>query len=187
MSKMPLPLAVSLMIITGIIGLSVGYYLTPEYRLTMYEKNSMDLGRADRWVDQRYINAMIAHHRAAMLLAEQAEQNSQRQTIKDLAKKILSDEPGAIAELYEWKKAWYGDTRQVADPLVSQLGTYDEKYDLRFLNALISHHEEGLLMTKEILTKSKRTEILNNANAVDVFLSDTLKVFKDWRSEWYKI
>lgn len=187
MSKISLTLAVALMIIAGIIGLGVGYYLTPEYRLTMFEKNTMDLGRADRWVDQRYINAMIAHHRAAMLLAEQAGQTSQRQEIKDLSKKILADEPGAIAELYDWKKAWYNDTRQVADPAVAKLGTYDDKYDLRFLNALISHHEDGLVMTKEILTKSSRTEILNNANAVDVFLTNTLKIFKDWRSEWYNI
>jgi len=187
MSKMPLTLAVSLMIITGIIGLSVGYYLSPEYRLTMYDKNSMDLGRADRWVDQRYINAMIAHHRGAMLLAEQAGSATQRQEIKDLTKKILADEPAAIAELYVWKKEWYGDTRPVADPVVPRLGTYNEKYDLRLLNALIAHHEAGLLMTKEIATKSSRTEILNNANAVDVFLTNTLKIFKNWRTEWYKI
>ena len=100
---------------------------------------------------------------------------------------ILKDEPTAIAELYTWKKDWYGDTKQVKDPIVSNLGTYDEKYDLRFLNALIAHHEDGLLMTKEIKTKSSRAEILNNADAVDTFLTTTLKLFKDWRTQWYNI
>jgi uncharacterized protein (DUF305 family) len=122
-----------------------------------------------------------------MLLATQAGTQTQRQEMKDLSAMILRDEPKAIDELYTWKKDWYGDTKQVKDPIVSNLGKYDEKFDLRFLNALIAHHEAGLLMTKEIKTKSSRTEILNNADAVDTFLTTTLKLFKDWRTQWYNI
>lgn len=187
MSKISTTLAISLMIITGIIGLAIGYSTTPQYKLGMYDKTGMDLGRADRTLDLRYINAMIAHHRGAMLLAEQASVNAQRQEMKDLSAKILADEPSAIAELYTWKKDWYGDNKKVRDPIVSNLGSSDNKFDLRFLNALIAHHEAGLLMTKDIKLKSSRTEILNNADAVDTFLTTTLKIFKDWRMEWYKI
>jgi uncharacterized protein (DUF305 family) len=187
MNKISFTLAVSLMIVTGIVGLAIGYSTTPEYRLGMYDKTSMDFGRADRTLDLRYINAMIAHHRGAMLLAEQASTKAQRQEMKDLSEKILTDEPGAIAELYAWKKDWYKDTKDVRDPIVPNLGEYDDKFDLRFLNALIAHHEAGLLMTKDIKLKSSRTEILNNADAVDTFLNTTLKIFKDWRMEWYKI
>lgn len=130
---------------------------------------------------------MIAHHRGAMLLAEQVNTQTQRKEMKDLASMILKDEPPAIAELYAWKKDWYGDTKKVKDPIVSNLGTYDDKFDLRFLNALIAHHEEGLIMTAETKTKSSRNEILNNADAVDTFLTTTLKLFKGWRLDWYKI
>lgn len=187
MNKISITLAVSLMIVAGIIGLAIGYSTNPQYKINMYDKTSMDFGRADRTLDLRYINAMISHHRGAMLLAEQAQNITQRQEIKDLSAKILADEPSAIAELYKWKKDWYGDNRKVRDPIVSNLGVFDEKFDLRFLNALIAHHEDGLLMTKDIKTKSSRTEILNNADAVDTFLVTTLKIFKDWRMEWYKI
>lgn len=184
---MPLPLAVSLMIVSAVIGLAAGYFLTPEYRLAMYDKNPMTLGPADRWIDQRYLNAMIAHHRGAMLLAEQAERESRRPEIQALAAKILKDEPAAIAELQGWKKAWYRDDRPVKDPAPVRLGSADATFDLRFLNALIAHHEAGLLMTKEIKLKSSRPEVLDNANAVETFLTTTLKVFKDWRSDWYKL
>lgn len=187
MSKTSITLTISLMIVAGIVGILYGYALTPEYRVTMYDKNTMDLGRPDRLLDLRYINAMIAHHRGAMLLAEQASRETQRPEMKDLSAKILMDEPKAIAELYLWKKTWYGDSRTVKDPIVANLGTYDEKFDLRFLNALIAHHEVGILMTKEITAKSSRTEILNNADAVDTFLTTTLKLFKDWRLSWYNI
>lgn len=187
MYKISLTLSISLIIISGILGLSIGYSMTPDYKLSMFDKTAMDLGNPDRNLDLRYINAMISHHRGAMLLAEQASGETVRQEMKDLSSKILNDEPKAIDELYLWKKNWYGDTKTVKDPIVSNLGRYDEKFDLRFLNALIAHHELGLLMTKEIKTKSSRTEILNNADAVDTFLSTTLKVFKDWRIQWYNI
>ncbi len=187
MSKISTTLAISLMVVTSVLGWVAGYASTADYKVNMYDKTTMDFGRPDRTLDLRYIDAMIAHHRGAMLLATQASTQTQRQEMKDLSVMILRDEPKAIAELYTWKKDWYGDTKQVKDPIVSNLGTYDEKFDLRFLNALIAHHESGLLMTKEIKTKSSRTEILNNADAVDIFLTTTLKLFKDWRTQWYNI
>lgn len=187
MQKISLPLSISLMVVTGILGFIIGYAQTPDYQLSMYEKNNMTLGTADRGLDLRYLNAMIAHHRGAVLLAEQAQGKTQRTDIQQLITKILADEPTAIAELYTWKQQWYGDTRSVRDPIIANLGTYDEKYDLRFLNALIAHHEAGLLMTREVHTKSSRTEILNNADTVEIFFNTTLKIFKDWRKEWYGI
>lgn len=186
MKTISIYLASALMIISGIVGMSVGYYLTPQYTLSMYDKNVMDLGRPDRWVDLRYVNAMIAHHRGAMLLAEQA-QNSQRPDVQNLAGAILKGEPVAIAELYAWKKTWYNDTREVTDPIGPKLGEYDEKFDLRFLNALIAHHQLGVVMTKEARIKSSRTEVLNNADAVEAFLTGGIEMLKGWRTSWYNI
>jgi uncharacterized protein (DUF305 family) len=178
-------LAIGLMVVSGVLGVGFGYYLTPEYRVYMYERNSMDLGRADRTFDLRYINAMISHHRGAMLLAEQLSANTTRPELKELAQNILTEEPGAIAELYAWKKQWYGDTRSVRDPLVANLGGADDTFDLRFLNAMIAHHEEGIVMTKETRIKSSRAEILDNADAIEVFLSNGLETLRSLRSDWY--
>lgn len=185
--KISIYLASGLVVVGLILGIAFGYYLTPDYKVSMYDNNSMDLGLADRTFDLRYINAMIAHHRGAMLLAEQLQKNSTRPEMKTLAQNILNDEPGAIAELYAWKKDWYGDTKSVRDPIVANLGPADEKFDLRFLNAIISHHEEGILMTKETRQKSSRAEILNNADAVEAFLTNGLQALKGLRTSWYNI
>ncbi len=186
MQKISIYLFLSLLIITFIVGVGFGYYLTPEYKLSMFDKNEMNLGQADKWFDLRYIDAMIAHHKGAILLAKQAEK-SQRQEIKDLALEIQKNEPVLIAELYQWKKDWYNDSRVVKDPVVSKLGNYDDNFDLRFLNALIYHHEAGILMTKETRTKSSNAVILNNADAVENFLSNSSKMLKEWRINWYGI
>ncbi|MFA6515151.1 MAG: DUF305 domain-containing protein [Candidatus Paceibacterota bacterium] len=186
MNKISTYLAVSLIVISFIVGIGAGYSFTSQYSLSMYDKNSMDLGQADKWVDLRYINAMIAHHNGAILLAKQAEK-SQRLEVQNLAKEIQKNEPTAIAELYTWKKSLYGDSKKVSDPVIPNLGSYDDTFDLRFLNALITHHQNGLVMTTDIKTKSSRSEILNNANAVDKFLTESGEILKGWRTTWYNI
>ncbi|MBP7811453.1 MAG: DUF305 domain-containing protein [Candidatus Moranbacteria bacterium] len=184
MRKISIHLAASLALIAALVGFGFGYVLTPDY--AMYDKSRMDFGRPDRTLDLRYIDAMIAHHRGAMLLAKQA-QESEREEIRNLAQAIQAGEPKLIAELYAWKRDWYGDRRPVVDPLVAKLGDYDVTFDLRFLNALIAHHESGILMTKEIRLKSSRNAILDNADAVETFLAGGLVMLRDWRIKWYNL
>lgn len=186
MAKISIYLATAFIIIAGIIGAGIGYVLTPQYSLSMYDKNLMDLGRPDKWLDLRYVNAMISHHRGAFLLAEQAEK-SERTEIADLARDIQKNEPVLIAELYAWKKEWYGDTRTVTDPVAAELGAYDKTFDLRFLNALIAHHENGIEMTQNVRVKSSRGAVLDNADAVEAFLTGSGEMLKGWRSTWYSI
>lgn len=185
--KISIFLAAGLGVVIFIAGLGLGYSYTAEYKLSMYDKTGMDLGPADRDFDRRYLNAMISHHRGAMLLAEQLLANTERPEMRALAQNILADEPAAIDELYVWKKEWYGDNKKVRDPLVANLGSADEKFDLRFLNAIISHHEDGIMMTKETKIKSNRKEILDNADAVELFLSEGLKALIEIRKNWYNI
>lgn len=185
--KISIYLALGLIVSSMVLGVGFGYYWAPEYKVSMYDKNTMNLGSADRTFDLRYINAMISHHRGAMLLADQLSKNTTRPEMKTLAQNILADEPKAIAELYAWKKDWYRDTKNVRDPIVANLGPQDEKFDLRFLNAIIAHHESGILMTKETRQKSSRVEILNNVDAVEAFLEGGLKTLKELRSSWYNI
>jgi uncharacterized protein (DUF305 family) len=187
MKKISIHLSIGFMVASLILGVAIGYYLTPEYQTSMYSKNMNGLGQANRTFDLRYINAMIAHHQGAILLAEQLEKNTQRPELKNLAVEIQKAEPVLIKELYDWKKNWYNDTRLVNNPVVSNLGSYDENFDLRFLNAIIVHHEEGIMMTKETKEKSSRTEILNNANAVELFLSGGVETLKGLRKSWYNI
>ncbi|MEO6508696.1 MAG: DUF305 domain-containing protein [Patescibacteria group bacterium] len=187
MNKLSFQLTLSLMIVSLIVGLAAGYYISPSYQQTMYIKDDMGLGQADRFVDLRYINQMAAHHRGAILLADQIALKTKRTEIKELSVAIQTGEPKLIEELYGWKKDWYKDNRKVADPIVANLGPSDEKVDLRFLNALIAHHEAGIKMTQEIRSKSSRKEVLENADAVEAFLSGSITTLKEWRKQWFKV
>ena len=56
------------------------------------------------------------------------------------------------------------------------------KINLEWLDAYHFTEPHDLLQLQ-----NPRTEILNNADAVDTFLTTTLKLFKDWRTQWYNI
>lgn len=187
MKKVSLSLTISMLIVAFIIGLASGYYISPTYQQGMFQKEEMGFGEADRFVDLRYINQMAAHHKGAILLANQVENKTQRSEIKELVAAIKTGEPKLIDELYTWKKEWYNDNRMVQDPIVVNIGEKDEKTDLRFLNALIAHHEAGIQMTQEIRSKSSRAEVLNNADAVEAFLKGGIVTLKGWRESWYGV
>lgn len=180
-------LFLSLTIVAFIIGTGLGYAISPAYSESQGNTHFETFGKADRFVDLRYLEAMIAHHKSAMDLANQAITYSKRQEIQNLAQIILKEEPIAIKELYEWKKSFYSDTKEIVASETPNLGIYDDKFDLRFLNALIAHHEEGLIMANDIKTKSTRNEILNNSDAVTIFLTDGIAKLSEWREEWYGI
>lgn len=184
MKKISTYLAVSFIIISIFVGISIGYSFTPEYSFSKYDKGGMDLGPADKWVDLRYINSMISHHRAAMLVAEKIS-ISEREEVRNISADILKNEPALIKELYQWKKDWYKDTKRVKDPTIPNLGSYNETFDLRFLNAIIAHHEAGVMMTEDISKKSSRNEILDNANIVGNFLMESGESLKKLRATWY--
>lgn len=128
---------------------------------------------------------MAAHHRGAILLAEQMQEGLARPEIASLAKAIINNEPALINQLYVWKKAWYNDQSTASDPRVPDLSPADETRDLRFLNVLIAHHEDGIRMAREARTKSTRSEIVTDAYGVEQFLIASMKTLKEWRSQWY--
>lgn len=175
----------SLLAAALIVGAVIGYAFTPTYQQTMYQKEAMNLGPADRNLDLRYLNQMGSHHWGAIILAKEVQEKTFRPEIRALALDIQTNEPKLIEELQAWKLDWYRDRRAITKPQTVNLGPADEKTDLRFLNALIAHHEVGIVMTQEVKRKSSRAEVLNNADQVEDFLKTSLVMLKQKRSEWY--
>lgn len=186
MSKL---LVYSLIIIAFIVGLGAGYTLTPEYASTMQEKstNMAPLGKADRFIDLRYLNGVIAHHLTAIDLARQALEKSHREEIRTLAEEIIKSDEASIKQLMTYKQKWYKDSRSAGDFEKINLGDNDKRFDLRFLNALITHHIEAIDTAKEISTKSTRSEVLNLADEITQSLGGNKLILEQLRKDWYAI
>jgi len=66
------------------------------------------------------------------------------------------------------------------------LGAADAEFDLRFLNAMIPHHEGAITMAKDVLSKSKRPEIKKLAQDILTSQQKEIDQMKEWRKAWYK-
>lgn len=167
---------------------------------------NMDLGPADENYDLRFIDAMRLHHRGAIEMAKQAEQKSKRPEIQTLARDIIVAQNREENELLaKWRKEWYPNARgefmmygggnKSTMPMSNEyrqmmsmqqdLGSADDQFDLRFMNAMIPHHEGAIAMAKDALQKSKRPEVKQLAQEIVTSQQKEVDQMKQWRKAWY--
>jgi len=182
-------LSISLIICAMIIGVGLGYVMTPEYGRSLREGefHAADLGKPDRYVDLRFMNGLVAHHKSAIFMLEQVKLSASHPELKGLADLVIPADTAEIKQLMIWRKDWFGRRGEINRFNRTQLGTADDKFDLRFLNAIIAHHNEAIATMKEIQTKSSREEIVKLANEAETRLTDNVTMFKAWRKAWYNI
>jgi uncharacterized protein (DUF305 family) len=65
------------------------------------------------------------------------------------------------------------------------LGPADESFDLRFIDAMVPHHEGAVIMAEEALEKSERPEILQLAAAIVASQQAEIDQMRSWREQWY--
>jgi uncharacterized protein (DUF305 family) len=172
----------------------------------MAHSMSMDLGPADADFDLRFVDAMIPHHQGAVEMAQEVLSKSQRPEMKKLAQDIIAAQNREIEQMKQWRKAWYpkADSKPMAwhaqmnhmmamSPeqiqammMKGDLGAADAEFDLRFLNAMIPHHEGALVMAKDVLSKSKRPETKKLAQEILTSQQKEIDQMKQWRKAWYK-
>ncbi|WP_190240829.1 DUF305 domain-containing protein [Nostoc sp. 'Peltigera membranacea cyanobiont' 210A] len=171
----------------------------------MNHNMAMDLGSADANYDLRFIDAMIPHHQGAVEMANVAQEKSKRPEIKKLASEIISSQDKEIAQLKQWRTAWYpsasstpvaydaktGKTvpmphQQMQGMMMNMdLGAADADFDLRFINAMIPHHESAITMAQDAVSKSKRPEIKKLAQSIIDSQQAEINQMKQWRKTWY--
>jgi uncharacterized protein (DUF305 family) len=165
----------------------------------------MELGPADADYDLRFIDAMILHHQGAVVMAKEVQQKSTRPEMKQLADEIIEAQEKEIAQMQQWRKAWYPNAPEQPMAWHSQmghmmamspeqmkamqmdmdLGKSDAEFDWRFLNAMIPHHEGALTMAQDVLSKSQRPEMKQLAENIITSQQKEIDQMKQWRQAWY--
>lgn len=166
---------------------------------------TMELGPKDAEFDLRFIDGMMLHHQGAINMSEAALQNSQRPEVKDLAQNIIAAQKGEIAQMQQWRQAWYpdasaepimydasmGHTMAMSDEMQSSmrmdgdLGKSDGEFDLRFINGMIPHHDGALVMAQQALKNSDRPEIQQLSKDILSTQEAEIDLMKQWKKDWY--
>jgi uncharacterized protein (DUF305 family) len=167
--------------------------------------HTMNLGPADESYDLRFIDGMIPHHEGAVVMAKEALIKSKRPEMLELANGIIKAQESEIAMMQTWRKDWYPKASSTpmawhtqmnhmmgmppeqmkAMRMDMDLGASDNQFDLRFINAMIPHHEGALGMAKDAIGKSKRPEIKKEAQGILSSQAAEIKQMKQWRKNWY--
>ncbi|MEO8892487.1 MAG: DUF305 domain-containing protein [Coleofasciculaceae cyanobacterium] len=172
----------------------------------MNHSMSMDLGPADADYDMRFIDSMTPHHQGAVEMAKEAIAKSQRPEIKKLSNDIISAQNVEINQMKQWRKNWYpkasktpmafdvkmghmipmSQQQMQAMMMTGDLGAADSQFDLRFINAMIPHHQGAITMAQDALKKTKQSEIKKMAQDIIVSQQKEIDQMKQWRQAWYK-
>lgn len=167
----------------------------------------MNLGPASANYDLYFIDMMIPHHQGAIEMAKEVLAKSKRSELKKLATDIIQAQNKEIKEMQEWRKTWYpkvgnkpmfyhaqmghGMAMTAADMknmmMMGDLGKADANFDLRFLDAMIPHHEGALMMAKDAAQKSKRPEMKALSQAILTSQQAEINQMKEWKKAWYKM
>lgn len=73
----------------------------------MHGMSAEDLRSADD-VDKAFIDAMIPHHESAVMMADQVKARTDNPEIANLADSIIAAQKREIAQMRQWREAWYG-------------------------------------------------------------------------------
>ncbi len=140
--------------------------------------------------DAMFIDGMIGHHLGAIDMANDALKKAQRPEIKSLAGNIIKAQAAEIQQMRDWRKAWFPDLKDTGG-LTTGSGTMavaegDAPYDLRFIDAMIPHHESAIAMAQMALQQSQKPEIKQLADAIIVAQTAEIAQMKQWREEWFQ-
>lgn len=167
--------------------------------------HTMDSGPADDTYDLRFIDGMIVHHQGAVEMAEEARLKSQRREILALADAIIAAQAEEMDLMNRWRSTWYP---QIGEELVmydhatgsvvpmsaaqiaamkmsGDLGAGDDAFDLRFIEAMIPHHQGAVDMAHDALAKSQRPEIKALADEIIQTQQVEIDLMMSWKERWY--
>ena len=139
--------------------------------------------------DAKFIDSMIVHHQGAIAMVQEALEKAQRTELKQFAQNVIMVQAGEITQLQVWRNNWYptvaisaGTGIDMGDMMVSQDDSVS--YDLRWIDAMISHHQAAITMAQEALTKAEHADIKNLSQAVIEMQSAEITQLEAWRDQW---
>jgi len=147
----------------------------------------------DTAFDIRFIDSMLPHHQGAVAMAQQALQQAEHPEIKRMAQQIVDAQQAEIKQLQDWRSAWYPNaaaTEGMQMDMGSGMNTIevpagDQPFDLRFIDAMIPHHQDAIMMAQEALAKAEHPEVKQMAQAIIAAQQAEVQQLQDWRAAWY--
>ena len=149
--------------------------------------------------DLQFLDTMIAHHQAAVVMSKPALEKAMHPELKNLARNIVSSQTKEISQMQAWREQWFKDqplavnmqAAGMADSMKSmdmgRLGAATgNDFDIAFVEMMIPHHQGALSMAKEALEKAGHPEIKTLAQNVIMAQETEIESMQNWKNAWSK-
>lgn len=153
-----------------------------------HDMSSMSM-TSDAPYDAMFIDSMIVHHQGAITMAQEALEKAQHTELKLFAQNVIMVQDGEITQMKVWRNNWYpdlaisaGNGMDMGDMIVSSDDSIS--YDIRWIDAMISHHQAAVTMAQDALTKAEHADIKNLAQAIIDMQSAEITQLEAWRDQW---
>lgn len=150
--------------------------------------------------DEAYIGDMLAHHEGALNMSEMVSAGTERPELLQLAQTIMQTQSRELMKMQTWQQEWgyertmgghgshagmgnemSGDMMMMGEELTGLKGT---KFDKKFLELMIEHHQQAVDMSKYADTNASHRELKDLAKAVIAAQEAEIAQMKQWQSEW---
>jgi uncharacterized protein (DUF305 family) len=145
----------------------------------------------------QFIDTMIVHHQGAIDAAQLVATRGQHEELIKLAESIIEDQQREIAQMKEWRDAWYGGKPQAVNmdmPGMREgmqgmdLAKLDllkaNAFDLEFIRQMVPHHEGAVTMAKDALEKDVHPEVKALAQNIINAQNEEIEKMRSWQDEW---
>lgn len=121
-------------------------------------------GLRGREFDVAFLSQMIAHHEAAVTMAEQALKTAKDAKAKAEAQKVIAAQSAEIEQMIGWLKDWYGvapsaEQQALVNKDMESMMAMPVTTDRMFYEMMIPHHQGAIDMSELVPERSQRAEV----------------------------
>lgn len=121
--------------------------------------------------DIAFLSQMIAHHQAAVNMANDALKVATRPETKEEAQKLIDDQTEEIRQMTAWLKDWYGtepssEQQAIMKQDMQGMMAMQIKDDHAFYDMMIPHHEGAIDMSELADSRAARSEVKDLARQI---------------------
>lgn len=162
----------------------------------------MSMATANRTApfDRQFIDMMVPHHQGAVAMARIALTRAQHPQIKRLAQSIVAAQQREIAEMKEWRKAWYGSAAtpdMACMPMLPGLMMHMDMmadigrlktakpFDKAFIDAMIPHHQMAIKAAELELAHGTHARLRSLALSIIEDQAREIGLMQAYRDLWY--
>jgi uncharacterized protein (DUF305 family) len=121
--------------------------------------------------DIAFLSQMIAHHEAAIVMAEQALKTAKDTKTRQDAQQVVSAQTAEIKQMTGWLKQWYAaDLSKEQQALVNadmqSIMAMPVTNEAMFYQMMVPHHQGAIDMSELALTKAERPEVKKLAGQI---------------------